>query len=160
MKNGLLLENQTGQHISSDICLLLLAIPLFRKYQNDAKSSAAQIVNFLSGQMGKKELVYDNFDVFSSSPKPYILLGETFETEIALGAFSSQAEFSVRVGGSNLKIEEGKAKYTTRPTSIGEKTYTAQITVKNPLTGKEETFTKKISNMKLDSLLSTYHLIK
>ncbi len=116
--------------------------PLFRKYQNDSKSSAAQIVNFLSGQMGKKELVYDNFDVFSSSPKPYILLGETFETEIALGAFSSQAEFSVRVGGSNLKIEEGKAKYTTKPTSIGEKTYSAQITVKNPLTGKEETFTK------------------
>jgi hypothetical protein len=78
-------------------------------------------VNFLAGQMGKLELNYDKFDVFSQSAKPYILLGETYESEIALGAYSSQAKFSVSVGGSSLKIVDGKAKYTARGSSVGQK---------------------------------------
>jgi len=114
--------------------------PMLRKFQNDARTSEAAVVNFLAEQMGKLELNYDKFAVFSQSPKPYILLGEQFETEIALGAYSSQAEFSVKVGGSNLKIVDGKAKYSARPSSIGEKTYTAAISVKNPLTGKTDVY--------------------
>lgn len=116
--------------------------PMLRKYQNDARTSEAAIVNFLSGQMGKLELNYDKFDVFSQSPKPYILLGETYEAEIALGAYSSQSKFSVSVGGSSLKIENGKAKYTASGSSVGQKTYSAKISVQNPLTGETETFTK------------------
>jgi hypothetical protein len=118
--------------------------PMLRKFQNDASTSEAAVVNFLAEQMGKLELNYDKFAVFSQSPKPYILQGEQFETEIALGAFSSQADFKVYVGGRELKIEEGKAKYTTRPSGIGEKKYVARIEVVNPLTGDvmkmEETF--------------------
>jgi gliding motility-associated protein GldM len=114
--------------------------PMLRKFQNDARTSEAAVVNFLAGQMGKLEMNYDKFAVFSQSPKPYILLGEQFETEIALGAYSSQAEFSVKVGSSSLKIVDGKAKYTARPSTIGEKTYTAAISVKNPLTGKTDTY--------------------
>jgi hypothetical protein len=118
--------------------------PMLRKFQNDASTSEAAVVNFLAEQMGKLELNYDKFAVFSQSPKPYILQGEQFETEIALGAFSSQADFKVFVGGRELKIEDGKAKYTTRPSGIGEKKYVATIEVINPLTGDvmkmEETF--------------------
>jgi gliding motility-associated protein GldM len=114
--------------------------PMLRKFQNDARTSEAAVINFLAEQMGKLELNYDKFAVFSQSPKPYILLGEQFETEIALGAYSSQAEFSVKVGSSSLKIVDGKAKYTARPSTIGEKTYTAAISVKNPLTGKTDTY--------------------
>lgn len=119
--------------------------PMLRKFQNDARTSEAAIVNFLASQMGKMELNYDKFDVFSQSPKPYILLGETYEAEIALGAYSSQAKFSVSVGGSSLKIVDGKAKYTARGSSVGEKKYTAKISVNNPLTGETETFTKDFS---------------
>ncbi len=116
--------------------------PLFRKYQNDAKNAAAQIINFLSANMGTKALVYDKFDVFSSSEKPYILLGETYEAEIALGAFSSQAEFTVSVGGRPLQVTDGKAKFTATPGSVGTQSYTANITVVNPLTGETEKVTK------------------
>lgn len=117
--------------------------PLLRKYENDAKNAASQIVNFLSGNMGNKVLVYDKFDVFSSSEKPYILIGETFESEIALGAFSSQAEFTVSVNGSPLRVEDGKAKYSARPGGIGTQSYTASITVVNPLTGETENVKKE-----------------
>jgi gliding motility-associated protein GldM len=119
--------------------------PMLRKFQNDARTSEAAVVNFLAGQMGKLEMNYDKFDVFSQSPKPYILLGETYETEIALGAYSSQAKFSVSVGGRSLKIVDGKAKYSASGSSVGQKTYSAKISVNNPLTGETESFTKEFS---------------
>lgn len=117
--------------------------PLFRKYQNDAKNAAAQIVNYLSGNMGNKVLVYDKFDVFSSSEKPYILLGETYEADISLGAFSSQAEFSINVGGRPLKVEDGKARFSATPGSVGTQSYKANITVVNPLTQETENVSKE-----------------
>jgi hypothetical protein len=119
--------------------------PMLRKFQNDAKTTEAAVINFLAGQMGKMELTYDKFDVFSQSSKPYILLGEKYESEIALGAYSSQAEFSVSVGGSRLNVVDGKAKYTSSGSSVGEKKYTATISVKNPQTGELETFKKEFS---------------
>jgi len=119
--------------------------PMLRKFQNDAKTTEAAVINFLAGQMGKMELTYDKFDVFSQSSKPYILLGEKYESEIALGAYSSQAEFSVSVGGSRLNVVDGKAKYTASGSSVGEKKYTATISVKNPQTGELETFKKEFS---------------
>lgn len=117
--------------------------PMLRKFQNDAKTTEAAVINFLANQMGKLEITYDKFDVFAQAPKSYILLGETFESEIALGAYSSQSKFSVSVGGSSLKIVDGKAKYTSRPGSIGEKSYNAKISVLNPLTGETSSFTKE-----------------
>jgi gliding motility-associated protein GldM len=116
--------------------------PLLRKFENDAKNAASQIVNFLAANMGNKVLVYDKFDVFSQSKKGYILLGETYEAEIALGAYSSQAKFSVNVNGSNLAIDGAKAKYSARPSSVGTQRYSATINVTNPQTGEIETVKK------------------
>jgi hypothetical protein len=135
-------ENKTWSEYTFGYMPVAALYPMLRKFQNDARTSEAAVVNFLAGQMGKLEMNYDQFDVFSQSPKPYILLGETYETEIALGAYSSQADFSVSVGGRSLKIENGKAKYTASGSSVGQKTYTAKISVNNPLTGETETFSK------------------
>ncbi len=117
--------------------------PLFRKWQNDALSSGTVTINFLADQMGKRELKFDQFDVFSSSKKPYILLGETFEAEIALGAYSSQAKFSVSVNGSSLPVENAKALYKSKPDRVGEQKYTAQVSLVNPLTGENTTVKKE-----------------
>ena len=119
--------------------------PLLRKFENDAKNASSQIVNFLASNMGNKVLTYDKFDVFSQSPKPYILLGETYEAEIALGAFSSQAKFSVNVNGANLAVDGAKAKYSAKPSSVGTQKYQATINVVNPLTNETETVKKEFS---------------
>ncbi|MFT5646131.1 MAG: hypothetical protein ACI976_000809 [Aureispira sp.] len=119
--------------------------PMLRKYQNDAKTTESAVINFLASQMGKMELTYDKFDVFSQSSKPYILLGEKYESEIALGAYSSQAKFSVSINGSSLSVVDGKAKYSATGSKVGEKKYTATITVVNPQTDEKETFKKEFS---------------
>lgn len=110
--------------------------------QTQVNLSMAAVLHFLSAQMGKLELTYDKFEVIAQSPKNYVLLGETFESEIALGAYSTQAKFSVSVGGASLRIVDGKAKYSTKASSVGEKTYAAKISVVNPQTDEIETFTK------------------
>jgi hypothetical protein len=110
--------------------------------QNQVNLSTAAVLQSLSKQMGKLEITYDKFEVFAQSIKPYVLLGETYESEIALGAFSSQAKFSVSVNGSSLAIRNGKAKYSARASTVGEKSYNAKISVSNPFTGETETFMK------------------
>lgn len=110
--------------------------------QNQVNLSTAAVLKFISEQMGKLELTYDKFEVIAQSQKPYVLLGETYESEIALGAYSSQAKFSVSVEGHSLPITDGKARFSTRAASVGEKNYSAKISVVNPLTGETETFTK------------------
>ena len=112
------------------------------RYQNRVNLAASTVLKSLSRQMGKLDLRYDKFDVFAQSQKPYVLLGETYEAEIALGAYSSQTKFSVSVGGSSLLVVDGKAKYTARPSNTGEKSYNARISVPNPQTGEVETFIK------------------
>lgn len=135
-------ENKTWADFTFGHMPVAAIYPMLRKFQNDAKTSESAVINFLAGQMGKLELNYDKFDVFSQSPKSYILLGEEYNAEIALGAYSSQSKFSVNVNGSSLPIKDGKASYKTRPSKVGEQKYVARISVNNPLTGETETFTK------------------
>lgn len=121
------------------------ACAMMQKYQNDIKVSIGQIINYFVANLSITPIVHDKVEVFANSAKPFILLGETYEAEIALGAYSSQAEFSVNVGGRALKVEDGKAKFTTRPSSIGTQSFTANIIVKNPLTGKIVTTSKEFN---------------
>lgn len=135
-------ENKSWSEFTFGHMPVAAIYPMLRKFQNDAKTSEAAVVSFLASQIGQMELTYDKFAVFSQSSKPYIMLGEQYEAEIALGAYSSQADFSVNVNGSRLNVVDGKAKYTARGSRVGEQKYTAKISVKNPLTGEVETFSE------------------
>lgn len=135
-------EGKTWEEYTFGHMPVAAVYPMLRKFQNDAKTTEAAVISFLAEQMGKLELNYDKFDVFSQSPKSYILLGEEYTAEIALGAYSSQSKFSVAVNGSSLPIKDGKATYKTRGSKVGEQKYSARISVQNPLTGETETFTK------------------
>lgn len=117
--------------------------PILRKLQGESKQAVLNFTEFLHQVSETEDLVYDKYEVFSSSRKPVVVLGEAYEADIALGAFSSQAEFSVKVNGQELKVEGGKAKYKAKAKSPGYKSYTANITIKNPLTGQMEKVSKE-----------------
>jgi hypothetical protein len=101
------------------------------------------LLNMLLEPIGKLDIKYDKFDVVANTPKPYIMLGEEYETEISVGVYSSQARFSIAVDGQPIPIIGGKGTYKTRPTKAGEQKYEATISVKNPMTGEVETVTKQ-----------------
>jgi gliding motility-associated protein GldM len=126
-------------------------IPIFTKFQNDIKSAEASVINYLGNKVGldNKEVKLDKFNVTSSPKKSYIIKGDPYEAEIFLTAFAgetSKAGISVNVGGKSLSVNnEGKALYKTTPNSIGEKKYTAKISVTNPVTGEVKTYSNDFS---------------
>lgn len=119
--------------------------PLFRKWQNDAYSAGSITLGFIADNMGKLDIKFDQFEVFSSPAKPYILLGEEFSTEISIGAYSKQAKFSIQVNGSGLNIVDGKGLWKTKPGGIGEQKYKATARVENPMTGEVITAVKEFA---------------
>jgi gliding motility-associated protein GldM len=106
-----------------------------RQLQSDINASLIQLIQLLKNSE-RSVLLYDKFIVTSNSQKPYILLGESYESEIQLGGYSSQADFTATVNGEPLKIEDGLALYTHKPGSVGTQSYTVRIAITNPLTGE------------------------
>ena len=121
-------------------------LPIFSKFINDTKSSESAILNWMVSQVGGEDVVLENFQVFSSPKKAYIIQGEPFETEISLGASAgndSKTGISISVNGTPLKVNEnGGAVYRTIPGQVGVKKYNAAVTVTNPVTGEKNTYKK------------------
>ncbi len=119
--------------------------PIFRKFQNDMKSSEAAVLNFLVNQVGAESFKVDAFIPISSAKKSYIIAGEPYESEITIGASSKSVyeNMIVKVNGSSLDVEDGVAKYSASTSGTGVKSYNVDITLTNPTTGKTETYSKE-----------------
>ncbi len=114
--------------------------PILAKIQNDARTSEASIINYLAGKIGATTVKFDKFVVVSSPRKTFLLQGDKYEADIFLSAASSQAQVSVNVNGSSLQAKDGVATYSATASGLGEQSYTANITVKNPFNGKTESY--------------------
>lgn len=121
------------------------AIAVLRHLQNNNRMLSAIFMNQLLKGKTSLDLAYDKFEILQLSPKPYILLGEYYESEIMLGARSTQANCSISVNGQQLRVEDGVARYKALPSTIGEQQYSARITIRNPLTGMTTSVTREFS---------------
>jgi gliding motility-associated protein GldM len=118
--------------------------PIFSKFQNDLKSAESSLLNYLVTKVGGEEVVLDKFKVVSSPKKTYVIKGDKFETDIFLSASAGKENntgINIRVNGSPLSVgDDGVAKFTATATSTGEKSYKAEISVTNPVTGETKTY--------------------
>lgn len=126
---------------------LQACLPIFTKFKNDAKATEAAVLNNYNEIVGGKDVVLDKFQVFSSPKKAYVIKGETYETEISLGA-SASAESNtgveISVNGSPLAVTDGgSAKWSAKASSVGLKKYTAKVKVTNPVTGEIQEFDRQ-----------------
>ncbi len=133
------------EHYTFNQMPLAAVFPIFRKFQNDMKSSEAAIINFLVNQVGASTFKVDQFFPISSARRSYIIAGETYEAEISIGASSRSVNENmvVKVNGQTLPVTDGVAQYTARPTTTGVKPYRVDITLTNPTTGEVETISKE-----------------
>ena len=121
-------------------------LPIFSKFENDIKASEAAVLNYLSTKVGVggANIVLDKFKVVSAAKKSYVIKGEPFETEVFLSAAAgadSKTGISISVNGRNLPTDaEGVAKYTETSNTVGIKKYTAVASIKDPVTGKVDTY--------------------
>jgi gliding motility-associated protein GldM len=119
--------------------------PILSKFQNDARTAEASIINYLASKVGANVIQFDKFEPVSAAEKGYVISGEKFTSEIFLSAASNQLKsgMSYRVDGSSLPIKDGKGIYEATASGVGEKTYKVDISLTNPFTGKTDNFSKQ-----------------
>lgn len=129
-------------HFTFNQMPLASIFPIFRKFQNDMKSSEAAVLNYLVGQVGAKSFKIDNFLPIASAPKSYIIAGEEYKANITIGASSRSVydNMSIKVDGQSVPVEDGIGSYSVRTSSPGVKKYKVDITLTNPTTGEVETY--------------------
>jgi len=120
--------------------------PLLGKIQSDAKSSTTAALNYCATKVQGTDIKFDKFQPGVNPKKNYVILGEPFEAEVFMSAFSSKSDnVSINVDGQNVALKDGIGTFTQRPSQIGEKQYTVTLNVKNPATGQTETVRKTFS---------------
>ncbi len=138
-------KRPSWSHFTFNQMPLASIFPIFRKFQNDMKSSEAAVLNYLVKQVGAQSFKVDNFLPIASAPKSYIIAGDEYTADITIGASSRSVydNMVIKVNGSSLDVKDGIAKFTTRPSSTGVQKYKVAITLTNPTTGKTETYEKE-----------------
>lgn len=126
---------------------LMLALCNLTVIQNQIYSTQYALIDFFSRQVALVEYDYnyDRFEILAYSKKTSVRLGEDYEAEIALGAYSSKSVFEVVINQDTISAVDGKAIYRVRPNKVGLQEYEAQISITYPMTGETHTFSKKIS---------------
>ena len=120
--------------------------PLLGKIQSDAKNSSTAVLNYCFTKVNGTDIKFDKFIPGVNPKKNYVILGEEFEAEVFLSAFSSKADnVSISVDGRNVALKEGVGTFTERPSSVGERKYNVTINLKNPTTGITESVKKEFS---------------
>ena len=125
---------------------LMSTLPIFRKFQNDAKSSESAVLNYLLKKVGGEDIVLDNFMVVSSPKKTYVIKGEKFETDIFLSAAASDkvnTGIDIYVNGRKAPMKDGIAHLVIPASTTGKKTYKATIKVTNPVTKEVKEYSKQ-----------------
>lgn len=120
--------------------------PLLGKIQSDAKNSSTAVLNYCATKVQGTDMKFDKFIPGVAPKKNYVILGEEFEAEVFLSAFSSKTDnVSINVDGHNVPLKDGVGTFTERPSNVGEKKYNVTINIKNPTTGTTETVKKEFS---------------
>ena len=120
--------------------------PLLGKIQSDAKNSSTAVLNYCATKVQGTDIKFDKFLPGVNPKKNYVILGEEFEAEVFLSAFSSKADnVSISVDGRNVSLKDGVGSFTERPSTVGERKYSVSINLKNPTTGTTETVKKEFS---------------
>lgn len=118
-------------------------LPLLSKFQNDLKVSEATLLKHFLSKTGitRKQ---DAFSPVVAANRSYVIKNEGYEAEIFLGSYSSTVDnLTVSVDGRSIPVRAGKAIFKVSPSNLGIKKHTAKISLRDPLTGEIESFTKQ-----------------
>ena len=125
---------------------VIAALPILRKFQNDAKVAETNVLNHFFNQLSIDEIKPDRLAAVVAADQSYVIRGEPYRSEIFLSAYSSTADnLSISVDGRPLRVVDGKAIFDGATGAVGKRNHTARVKVTNPITGEEEVFTKTFS---------------
>lgn len=122
------------------------AVTILSKFQNDVKTSEAQIVDELFRQIRAQDITFDTFEPFVSANSAYVVEGQTYEAQIAVGAYSSTVNPDITINGQKIPVQAGKGIYRFTASGVGAHSYTVAISLKDQ-NGQVKTYTKTVDYM-------------
>ncbi len=112
-------------------------LTLMTKMQADVRNTESSVLSYLIGQIGKTDMKFNAIRaVVSPTTSSYVLVNEPYKADVFIAAYDSAQNPDILVGGSPLKVEKGVGKYTGNTSSVGVKTFSGVIKLKNNSTGE------------------------
>ena len=124
----------------------IAALTILSKFQNDIRNTEAQVVELCHKKIGEVIFTYDQFKVIANASSSYMMPGDEFTINAGIGAFSSQAQPSISIGGQGATLTpEGDYEVKTKAESNpGNYTKMVNVTYRDQKTGEMKTVNKEI----------------
>lgn len=131
---------------------VVASVTLLSKFQADIKNGESEVITHLYNSISASDYKFDALQGRVIAPTSYVLLGQEYQADVFLAAYSSTANPTIIVGdvdttkktlrgeGKPVPVSGGLGKYTDRPGSEGIKKWGGLIKVKNPLTNLEDVY--------------------
>ena len=110
----------------------IAALTILSKFQNDVKSSEAQVVDYFLSQVGSVKVVFDAFEPLIGTNATYLMPGQELEIKAGIGAFSKSATPTITINGTTPPLTNGSAIYKTTVSGAGEKSVHVNIKYVKP----------------------------
>lgn len=107
------------------------AVTNLSRLQNDLRNSEADVVQRMLRYVAQDmRIQFDDTEAQVIPTSNYVMIGEEFEAEIFLAAFSRSQDPRIVIEGEEMdpeEIQRGKGIFRESPTQVGERTYTGFI---------------------------------
>lgn len=123
---------------------LAAVVTILSKFQNDVKKAESDVVEYLFRQVNIDDFVFDTISAKVISPSNYVLLGEEYNADVFVAAYSKTKNPKVMVGdydmtkgsftgtSDSIYVEKGTGKYKVKPTHEGIYKYGGEVTLISP----------------------------
>ena len=109
------------------------AVTLLSKYQNNIKNSENQVVTFCHNKIGEVKVVYNKFAAIVGQSSNYLMPGDKMKITAGVGAFSTQAQPVITIGGSGVAVNaDGVAEREFTAEGGGARSVPVNVTYTKP----------------------------
>ncbi|MEP7171551.1 MAG: GldM family protein, partial [Bacteroidota bacterium] len=132
---------------------VVASVAMLTKFQADIKNAESEVINNLYSSINAKSYKFESLQARVIAPTSYILIGQKYSADVFLAAYSATSNPKISIGdvdtvkkalrgtGTDIPVAGGLGKYEVTATSEGIKKWGGIITVKNPETNLEESYT-------------------
>ncbi len=122
----------------------IAGLTILSKFQNDVRSSEAQMVDYLYKKTGDVVVVFNKFQAIAQANTTYAMPGDPIEITAGVGAFSDAAAPTITIDGKVQPLtSDGTALYKTTAGGAGKRVVDVVIEYTKP-DGTRERIPKKV----------------
>jgi gliding motility-associated protein GldM len=123
---------------------LAAVVTILSKFQNDVKKSESDVVEYLFRHVNYDDFVFDTIAAKIITPTNYVLLGEEYNADVFVAAFSKTQNPTVKVGDYDMEnkkfngaadsiyVERGSGKYKVKTSREGIFKWGGEVTLISP----------------------------